>query len=409
MMLSRFLASFAGDALTVAIGWELYERTGDALALGLVGLVQIIPVILLALPAGHAADQYNRRLIVIAGGLMSGVGALGLFALSVGQGPIWLVYAFLLLVGIAHGLNGPATAALQALTVPPHAYKNMATWNSTNWQLAVVLGPAIGGLLIALAKAAAPVYALTAAMFFISSALVVLIRVTETARPKSGKAPLTLKTLTSGLSFIWRDKIILSAITLDMFAVLLGGATALLPVFAKDILLVGPEGLGVLRAAPSIGALAMAIGQAYRTPYRDAGPALLWSVIGFGAATIVFGLSTSFWLSLAMLFALGALDNISVVIRHTLILTHTPDDMRGRVSAVNSVFIGMSNELGAFESGVAARLLGTVGAVVFGGVGTILVVIAVAAIWPEIRALKKLDDPLTPQNEAQPAPAGAAD
>jgi MFS family permease len=272
-------------------------------------------------------------------------------------------------------------------TIEPEYYHNAVTWGSSSWQLAAMAGPAAGGFLIAIFHSAWQVYALNVVgcVFFIVMLLFIKGRPIAMSRE-----PVTWRSLLVGVSFIWRTKIILGAVTLDMFAVLFGGAVALLPVYAKDVLMVGPEGLGWMRAAPSLGAVAMSLYLASRPPFERSGKTLLIAVAGFGVATIIFGISTSFLLSLVMLVALGALDNISVVIRSTLMLTRVPDDMRGRISAVNSVFIGASNELGQFESGVAAALLGPVGAVVFGGVGTLAVVAATARWLPDIRKLGRL-------------------
>ncbi len=273
-------------------------------------------------------------------------------------------------------------------TVPPSAFTSAATWSSSAWQLASIAGPALAGVIIASLNQIAIIYIFDAVAAIVFLILVALIK----GRPLALSAKTaTLESLAEGLRFIRSTKVILAAITLDMFAVLLGGAVALLPVYATDILKVGPSGLGWLRAAPSIGALIVAVVMAYLPPFKSAGKTLLLAVAGFGLATIVFGLSTSFWLSIAMLTLLGGLDNISVVIRSTLLLTLTPDEMRGRISAVNSIFIGTSNELGSFESGLTAALFGPVLSVVAGGIGTILVVLAVTKIWPEMKALKKLD------------------
>jgi MFS family permease len=260
---------------------------------------------------------------------------------------------------------------------------NAVTWNSTVWQFSSILGPALGGFLIALANDAALVYIVNAASGGVLVAALLMLHVRQVVFSDAGETP--IQSISKGWSFLRRSHVILGSITLDMFAVLFGGATFLLPVFAKDILMVDATGLGILRAAPSVGALLMALTIARRPPFQRAGRTLLLAVAGFGVATIVFGLSTSFWLSLAMLFLLGALDNISVVVRHTLIMIQTPDEMRGRVAAVNSVFIGASNELGGFESGVAAAVLGPVGAVVFGGIGTMVVVAAIAYLVPPLR------------------------
>ncbi len=375
--------------VSVAIGWELYERTGSAFALGLVGLVQVLPVILLVFVAGHVADRYNRKRIVLISQILLAVCTLLLAWLSFTQGSLVLVYLVLFAIGVLRAFNNPAASTLLPQTVPPEVFPSAATWSSSAWQFAAVLGPGLGGVMIGLFKSATPVFVLDTIACLIFVALVALIKGRKIAQ--SREAP-TFRSMIAGFSFIRQSKIILAAITLDLFAVLFGGAVALLPVYAKDILQVGPEGLGWMRAAPSIGAILMVLTITYLPPFKKAGRTLLWAVAGFGVATIVFGLSKSFPLSLAMLFLLGALDNISVVIRSTLLLTRTPDEMRGRVSAVNSVFIGASNELGAFESGAVAAIGGPIFAVVSGGIGTIIVVSLVAYIWPEIRRLGKLSD-----------------
>jgi MFS family permease len=388
LIFGRFIASLGEQMVSVAIGWELYERTQSAFALGLVGLVQVLPVILLVFISGHVADRFNRKRIVVITQFLLGVCSLGLALLSVTQGSLVLVYLCLLMVGVLRAFNNPAASTLLPQTVPPEVFTSAATWSSSAWQFAAVLGPAIGGLMIAIFKSAAEVFLLDAIAAMVFAVLVIRIHGRQIA---TSKASASLETLSAGFKFIWNTKTILAAITLDMFAVLFGGATALLPVYAKDILQVGPEGLGWLRTAPSVGALGMVLLTAHLPPFRRAGYTLLWAVIGFGVATIIFGVSTSFPLSLAMLVLLGAFDNISVVIRSTLLLALTPDEMRGRVSAVNSVFIGMSNELGAFESGVAAGLLNSpILAVVGGGIGTIIVVLWVMWQWPPIRRLGSL-------------------
>lgn len=388
LVVGSFLAVIAEQMLGVAVGWELYERTRDPLALGLVGLVEIVPVLLLALPAGHVADRRDRKWIVFAA--MSGIAACawGLAGLSITQGPLPAMYALLFGVGVARAFQSPAFSALSAQVVPPAHFASAATWSSGAWQASAILGPALGGALLAVWGGAAGVYACAGGLLLLVAALFFLLRPRAVERSTE---PISLASLLAGVRFIRRTPVILGAITLDMFAVLLGGATALLPVFARDVLLVGAEGLGWLRAAPAVGAMLAALFMTQRPPTRQAGRTLLLVVAGFGAATVVFGLSRDFLLSLAMLALLGALDNVSVVIRSTLLLTRTPDVLRGRVNAVHYVFIGISNELGAFESGVAAALLGAVGAVVAGGVGTILVVGLVAALAPELRRLSRLD------------------
>ncbi len=390
LLAGRFITSLGDQMVSFAIGWELWLRTHNELALGLVGLVQVIPVILFSLPGGHVADQYNRKRIVLVTQVLLALCALGLGLLSAVQGPIALVYLCLFGIGLARAFNNPATATLLPQTIPPAVFTSAATWSSSAWQLAAVVGPAIAGLLVALLNNVTVIYWFDAAAALIFLALVILIKGRQLALSRKAA---TLDSLTEGVRFIRNTKVILAAITLDMFAVLLGGAVTLLPVYATDILRVGPEGLGLMRAAPSIGALIMAVVLAHLPPFRQAGKTLLLAVAGFGLATIVFGLSTYFLLSVAMLVLLGALDNISVVIRSTLILTHTPDEMRGRTSAVNSIFIGASNELGGFESGLVASLVGPVLSVVGGGIGTILVVLSIARLWPEMRNLKTLDAP----------------
>ncbi len=377
----------------VAIGWELYERTGSALALGGVGLVQVIPVILLTLPAGHLADRLNRKHIVLWTQLMLALCSLGLAILSYTHGSLPIIYTCLLLIGVARAFNQPASDALLPQLVPLSIFSNAATWNSSAFQVATVLGPAVGGLLLAIQGRAVEVYVLDM-LFSLARALLVALLIVKPIQAITETT--SFKSLMRGVHFVWKDPIILGSIALDMFAVLLGGAVALLPIFAKDVLQVGPTGLGWLRAAPSIGAILMAVALAYLPPLRQAGRLLLWSVAGFGVATIVFGLSRSFWLSMLMLAVSGALDNISVVIRHTLVQVRTPDYLRGRVSAVNSVFIGISNELGAFESGLAAAFLGPIIAVVGGGIGTIAVVFLIAFLAPDIRRLDALHEDLQP-------------
>jgi MFS family permease len=374
---------------TVAIGWELYERTNSAMVLGGVGLAQVLPMIALTLIAGHVADKSDRKHTMLLSIMLLVLCSLALAVISYSQGTVILVYTCLLLTGVARAFLKPASDALMWQLIPVSAFTNAATWNSTSFQLATVIGPALGGFAIAALGSATGVYVLAAIASFLCFALTVAIKEQKIT---FAKEPISLKALSAGAKFVWQNQVILAAITLDLFAVLLGGAVALLPIFAKDILRVGPVELGYLQAAPSIGALIMAVALAHLPPLRKAGPALLWSVVGFGVVTIIFGLSRWFWLSLLMLALSGALDSISVVIRHTLVQIRTPNHLRGRVAAINSVFISASNELGGFESGLAAALFGPVISVVGGGIGTILVVIATAMIWPEIRKLGALQE-----------------
>jgi len=392
------LSTMGSQMQTVAIGWELYERTSSAMVLGWVGLVQVIPIIVLTLPAGQAADRLDRRRTVMSMQVMLTLCSLGLAVLSYSQGPLLLIYTCLLLTGVARAFNKPSNDALVPQLVPLDIFSNAATWNSSGVQLAKVLGPALGGLMIAVQRSATGVYLLAAVSAF--ACFVLISMVASRARVRSTEPP-SFKTLAAGFSYVWNNQIILAAITLDLFAVLLGGAITLLPIFAKDILHVGPTGLGWLLAAPSIGALSMAITLAYLPPLKKAGKALLFAIAGFGVVTIVFGLSRSFWLSLLMLVLSGALDNINVVIRNTLVQIRTPDYLRGRVSALSSLFINSSNELGGFESGLVASIFGPVASVVSGGIGTIAVVIAVALIWPEIRQLGSLSPAIPAAKQPQ--------
>ena len=389
--IGRVLLFTGGQMQTVALGWELYERTNSPMALGGIGLAQVLPMIALTLITGHVADKNDRKKITLLAMLLLIFCSLTLAAISYYQGAVFLIYACLLLTGVARAFLKPAGDALMWQLIPTSAFTNAATWNSSSFQLASVIGPALGGLSIAVFKSATRVYILSAiaalSCFFLTAAI-------KPQKTNFKKEPISLKTLAAGAEFVWNNQLILAAITLDLFAVLLGGAVALLPVFAKDILHVGPVELGYLQAAPSIGALIMAVLLVYLPPIRKAGPALLWSVVGFGIVTIIFGLSRWVWLSLLMLALSGALDSISVVIRHTLVQIRTPDHLRGRVAAINSVFISASNELGGFESGLTAALFGPVFSVVGGGIGTILVVVATAAIWPEIRKLGALHEDL---------------
>jgi MFS family permease len=386
-LLAGMAATIGNQMQSVAVGWELYERTNSPLALGMVGLAQVLPVLLLAIPSGHAADKYSRRWQIVLAHLLLLVTSVGLSFLSVRHGPVGLTYLFLMLTGVGQALNRPARWAVLPQIIPRELLLSAVTWNTSTWQIAAMAGPALGGVVLALTGSAAACYLLNAGCSAIVIALTASLRIQAGSRDSE---PVSIRSLLAGLRFVFSTDLILATITLDLFAVFLGGAVALLPIYAKDILKVGPTGLGWLRAAPSIGSFLMAIQLAHRPPMRQAGKSLLWAVAGFGVATIVFGLSTNPYLSFAMLAVTGALDNISVVVRQTLVQILTPDRMRGRVSAVNTVFIASSNELGEFESGVAARFLGTVPAVVFGGLGTVLVVIAVAMIWPRLARLGSL-------------------
>jgi MFS family permease len=384
----RFVASLGQQMLTVAVGWELYERTNSALALGLVGLTQMAPMILFTLPAGHFADNHDRKRIIIWMTFVIACASAGLTVISGLKADVFWIYCCLFAAGTARTFLWPASSAFLPHLVSRQQFSKAVTWSSGSFQLSSVAGPALGGAIIALAHHAAPVYAANTAASLICLSLMAMVHRQHVVAVKE---KMTLRSLIVGFKFVFTSRIILGTITLDLFAVLLGGASALLPVYARDILHAGPAGLGFLQAALPCGSLLCALVLAHRPPMQRAGRTLIWSVFFFGVATIAFGVSRSFWLSFAMLFVCGAVDNVSVVVRHTLVQLLTPDEKRGRVSAVNSLFIGTSNELGGFESGTVAHWLGPVFSVVSGGIGTILVVVAVALIWPEIRKYGRLD------------------
>jgi MFS family permease len=415
-LIARFVASFGQQMLTVAVDWELYERTQSPLALGFVGLSLMIPMILCTLPAGHIADTVNRKKVILNSTLVLGLASLGLtlvsaFTTAAGASFQVYVYSLLVLIGIARTFLWPASAAFVPGLVERRLLARAVTFNSGAFQLSAVLGPAAGGILIWLTHGAWVVYGLNVVFAAAAFALVAAVHYEHKAVERE---PVSLKSLVTGFQFVYQNKIILGTLSLDMFAVLLGGAVSLLPIFAKDILNQGPDGLGLLRAAMPIGAVICAFIIAHRPPLQKAGRTMLLCVAIFGAATILFGLVNSqclgkliplpdagwFWLAFGLLALCGAVDNVSVVVRQTLVQILTPDEKRGRVSAVNSLFIGTSNELGGFESGVTAQMFGpmlahsiatgTILSVVFGGFGTIAVVLVVAWLWPEIRRYGKL-------------------
>ena len=388
LIVGRFISSLGGQMLFFAISWEMWLRTRDAFVLGLVGLVQVIPIILISLPAGHVADQFNRRRIVLLTQLVFAICSLSLAAVSTFQWPLVWVFVILFVFGLARAFNETASSTLLPESVPPHLFGNAATWSSSAWQTASIVGPALAGGVIAMVGQVTWIY--------IADAVAALAFVLLVTQMQGKPLPLSKKTetwasLKEGMRFLRETKVLLAAITLDMFAVMFGGAVALMPVYATDVLNVGPEWLGVMRAVPSIGAITVTFLLAHLPPFRKTGVTLLWAVSGYGLATIVFGVSSNIWLSITMLGILGGLDNISVVIRSTMMLTQVPDEMRGRASAINAIFIGGSNELGQFESGVLASILGPVGAVVAGGIGTLLVVLGVAKAWPDLIKLGRLD------------------
>ncbi len=382
-----------------AVGWELYERTGSAYALGLVGLVQVLPIVALVLHAGHFVDTHDRRRVLIAAEAGYVVASVGLAIVSWRHAPIPAFYACILLLGIARAFYAPARNALLPLLVPRDEFARAITWNGGGWQLAAVLGPAAGGLAIASLGGPLAVYLLAAGCSGVFLTLAVLIRHRAAERPAE---EVTLRSLMAGARFVAHTPLVLGTISLDLFAVLLGGATSLLPIYAKDILHVGPAGLGWLAAAPSLGAVVMAIALASRPPMRHAGRTLFCAVTGFGITTLIFGLSRSFLLSLIVLTVVGAFDMVSVVIRSTLVPLLTPDHMRGRVGAINVLFVDTSNQLGGFESGVVAGAFGPIFSVVSGAIGTLVVVVLAMTIWPDLRRLGSLQSVL-------PAPPLARD
>lgn len=389
-----FSAAMGLQMIGTAVAWEIFELTHDVLNLGYMGLARALPVILLALPAGHIADTHERKSIIAWSQVGFAVSAIALLATSLLHGPIWSFYVILAMMGVVRAFNGPARGSFLPTIVPMEIFQNAVSWTSSIFQLAAVLGPVIAGVLLAYFKAAWPVYMLAVVGNAVFAVSVMRISPLVHAQP-SGKY--SLSSMFAGMAHLWKERTIFAAIMMDLFGVLLGGATALMPYFAKEILRIGEFGLGVLRAAPFVGAFIMGIILAHRPPIKRSGPALIWSVAGFGVATIGFGLSTDVYLSVAMLLLLGAMDNITVVIRHVLVQVRTPDNLRGRVGAVNSLFIECSNELGAFESGLVAKLTSTVFSVVSGGIGTILVATGVAAGFPELRKLGELKaDPPTP-------------
>ncbi len=385
----RFASAVGTTTVSVAVGFQLYERTHSPLALGLVGLVELIPVLLLALPAGSAADHFPRRNIAILAHLLLASCAIALMLLTVFEGPVAAYYAVLFFVGVAVAFRSPSVGAMVPQLVPAEDFANANALMSSSYELASMAGPALAGLLIALhggSSSWAFGMATASHLLFVAILLTLPKIPAVVAKNRARK----LSDYFAGLRFVLRVKVFLAAITLDLFAVLLGGAVALLPIFAKDILHAGPTGLGWLRAAPAIGALSMALLQTRLPAWRQPGRVLLITVAGFGLATVGFGLSRSFMLSFVLLLMTGVFDNVSVVIRATLEQSLTPDVMRGRVSAIHYVFIGLSNELGSFESGLTAHFFGPVNSVIGGGIGTMLVVLFVAVMWPQLREVAPL-------------------
>jgi len=394
---ARFLIVAAMEMQAVAVGWQVYEITRKPLDLGLVGLAQFLPGILLFPISGHASDRFERRNVLSTCYAGFAVCFALLFVLAQrSMHSVHTIYAVLILLGVVRSFNGTASRSILPQLVSEEHFPNAVAWNATTFQAATILGPSFGGILYAIFHGPSVVYAtatLTAVGALIST---FRIKPEVKARPRE---PMTFKTVFAGLHFIWRKKLILGAISLDLFAVLLGGAVALLPVYAREILHTGPWGLGLLRTAPGVGAAVMAVAMAYRPLRGRAGLAMLWAVAGFGVCTIIFGVSRSLVVSLIALTLLGASDMISVIIRATLTQLATPDEMRGRVTAVDMIFIGTSNEFGQFESGITAQWFGTVPAVVLGGIGTLVVIGLWAWLFPELRNAGELSSIKAPELE----------
>lgn len=387
----RFFLTIAIQMQSVIVGWQVYDLTHDPFSLGLIGLSEAIPFLAVALFAGHVADMFNRKSIIVITATVYVLCAMVLLYMSfimpglyktTGVLPLYLVIA---LTGLARAFFYPAQSAYMAQIVPRNLYANSSTWNSTVWHIAAVSGPAAGGLIYGFAGIHAAficvvVLSAFSLVFFISSRSVPL--------PERDDTESVFKSLATGIKFVFNNQVLLGAMALDMFGVLFGGTVALLPVFASEILHTGPQGLGFLRAAPALGAVLMAMVLAYYPPIYRSGVKLLWAVGGFGACILFFAISGNFWLSFGLLALSGMFDNVSVIIRGTILQMYTPDEMRGRVASVNSLFIGSSNELGSFESGLAARIMGLVPSVIFGGAMTISIVLATAGFAPKLRKME---------------------
>ena len=387
---ARFLSVTAAEMQSVAVGWQLYDLTGRPLDLGLAGLVQFLPGILLVPWTGRTADRVRRERIVrfcFFGAMLCN--CLLLLIGATHRATAANLYFVLVLSGIVRAFNGPASQALGPLLVHKSHFPNAVAWGSSIFQSATIIGPTLGGGVYAAAKSPLLVYAVAAGGLFLAWMLAGLVRPVIDQRPGGGRG---IKDLMGGFQCVWERRVILGAISLDLFAVLLGGAVALLPIYAKEILVVGPLGFGLLRSAPGVGAVSVAVVMAFMPQLRRAGIVMLACVAGFGSATILFGLSRSFALSLLALLLVGATDMVSVIVRGTVVQLSTPDAMRGRVSSVNMLFIGASNELGQFESGVVAQWLGVVPCVVFGGIGAIGIVIIWTLLFPELLRIDRLTD-----------------
>src|SRR5579863_2638896 len=404
--IARFLVVAATEMQAVAVGWQVYEITKRPLDLGYVGLAQFLPAILLFPISGHVSDRFERRHVLSA--CYAGYAVCFTLLLVIaerGLPRVRAIYAVLILIGVARSFNSTASRSILPQLVPEEHFPNAVAWNASIFQAATILGPSFGGIVYAAFHGPEAVYAI--AMVTAVGATISSFRIRPEVKPRP-REPMSLKTVFAGLHYIWNKKLILGAISLDLFAVLLGGAVALLPVYAREILHTGPWGLGLLRTAPGVGAAVMAVALAHWPLRGRSGPTLLWAVAGFGVFTIIFGISRSLTLSLIALLLLGASDMISVIIRATLTQLATPDEMRGRVTAVDMIFIGTSNEFGQFESGVTAQWLGTVPAVILGGVGTLVVIALWTWLFPELRNAGALHSITVESLEEAPSPGGGS-
>ena len=386
----RFFMTIAIQMQSIIVGWQVYQLTKDPLSLGLIGLAEAIPFIAVALYAGHVADRFNRKKIILWFDLLFLCGTAGLLLFALNSGGliktvgILPIYIVVVISGIARAFIYPSTIALMAQLVPREMYANSSTWNSTIWHIGAITGPAIGGLVYGFFGVK---IAYSTVIFFMILSVLLLSNVKKYTVPQVIEEESLYQRLSSGIRFVFKNQILLGSMSLDMFAVLFGGAVAMLPIFAAEILKVGAQGLGFLRSAPMVGAVIMSLFIAYRPPMVNAGKSLMIGVAGFGLSIILFALSRNFYLSFILLMLSGMFDNISVIIRATTMQLITPDEMRGRVASVNSIFIGSSNEIGSFESGVAAKLMGLIPSVIFGGSMTLLIVGLTAKFAPLLRRL----------------------
>ncbi|MDD5569880.1 MAG: MFS transporter [Bacteroidales bacterium] len=390
-LLARFILTFAILMQSVIVGWQVYQITNDVFSLGLIGLAEAIPFLSIALYAGHIADLFNRKKIIVICSFVYFLCALALFLLTYKFSNLLVlhgafpIYVIIFITGLSRGFLYPSQTAFMAQIVPRNLYTNSSTWNSSVWHIAAITGPAVGGLIYGFFGIN---MAYLTVVVFVALSILFYFNIKSKPVPPKEKEESIFESLKTGLKFVFKNQILLSAISLDMFAVLFGGAVAILPVFAGPAMLnVGPQGLGFLRAAPAFGAILMAVYLAYKPPLKNSGKKLLISVVGFGLCIIFFAISNNFYLSLVLLALSGVFDNVSVILRFTIMQLLTPDNMRGRVASINSIFIGSSNEIGAFESGLAARLLGVIPSVIFGGSMTLLITGIAAKFAPKLRKL----------------------